>query len=145
VGHPQELCDVTAATRRNGSSLTAKASERSKNVVKIGHFVARLGEIGPPVILGNLVQQQPTPRSLRVVGVAHVPRSEYPCTAGHGGRLRRACGRQALSLPTPRPNAADSAGHKSCVAEAMPCRYEATMQTALQKFIIAEFIFFDDM
>ena len=81
----------------------------------------------------------------RVVGVAHVPRSEYPCTAGHGGRLRRACGRQALSLPTPRPNAADSAGHKSCVAEAMPCRYEATMQTALQKFIIAEFIFFDDM
>jgi hypothetical protein len=53
VGLSRELRDVTAATRRNGSSLTAKASERSKNVAIFGHFVARLGEIGPPVILGN--------------------------------------------------------------------------------------------
>ena len=53
MGLSRKLCDVTAATRRNGSSLTAKASERSKNVIIFGHFVARLGEIGPPVILGN--------------------------------------------------------------------------------------------
>ena len=53
MGLSRELRDVTAATRRNGSSLTAKASERSKNVMIFGHFVARLGEIGPPVILGN--------------------------------------------------------------------------------------------
>ena len=58
VGLSCELRDVTAATRRNGSSLTAKASERSKNVAIFGHFVARLGEIGPPVILGNQCNTQ---------------------------------------------------------------------------------------
>ena len=108
---------------------------------------ALVGAAGPGAQPSGSAAAHPTPPE-RVVGVAHVPRSEYPCTAGHGGRLRRACGKQAPGCRCP-PHAprtaADSAGHKSCVAEAMPCRYEATMQTALQKFIIAEFIFFDDM